>query len=214
MRGSAHLGAPTEWPVQGSRSVPSAASNWCATPAYTTRRRTYCVLPRHPRSNVNADQLGPWSPHSVAAVHEVFRSAPFRWFIAGGDSHALELALGRAWRSHDDLDVGVCPKDPGHLHRHLSDRDLRVGRRGRLVCCTATSRSCPSPVSDGPRHSPTAAYRFRPRKSLAELYAASEDGLLAPRGDRTLVMDTALKTPWPDCWPPAFTEFPHPCPPR
>lgn len=31
-------------------------------------------------------------------------------------------------------------------------------------------------------------------QSLAELYAASEDGLLAPRGDRTLVMDTALKT--------------------
>ena len=51
-------------------------------------------------------------------------------------------------------------------------------------------------------------------QSPAELYAASEDGLLAPRGDRTLVMDTALKTPWPDCWPPAFTEFPHPCPPR
>ena len=79
---------------------------------------------------MNADHLGPWSPLSVAAVHEVFRSAPFRWFIAGG--HALELALGRSWRSHDDLDVGVCRKDLVLLHRHLSDWDLQVAARGAL----------------------------------------------------------------------------------
>ena len=91
--------------------------------------RFYCVLPRHPGPNVNADQLGPWSPLPVAAVHEVFRSAPFRWFIAGG--HALELALGRSWRSHDDLDVGVCRKDLALLHRHLSDW-VQVAARGAL----------------------------------------------------------------------------------
>lgn len=79
---------------------------------------------------MNADRLDPWSPLSVAAVHEVFRSAAFRWFIAGG--HALELAMGRSWRSHDDLDVGVCRKDLGLLHRHLSDWDLHVAASGAL----------------------------------------------------------------------------------
>jgi hypothetical protein len=85
-----------------------------------------CPGTRHP--SLNADHLGPWSPLPVAAVREVFRTARFRWFIAGG--HALELALGSSWRRHDDLDVGVCRKDLDLVHRHLSDWDLHVAARG------------------------------------------------------------------------------------
>jgi hypothetical protein len=77
---------------------------------------------------VNADRLGRWAPLSVAAVREVFRLAAFRWFVAGG--HALELALGRSWREHEDLDVGVCRKDLALLRRYLSDWDLQIAVRG------------------------------------------------------------------------------------
>jgi hypothetical protein len=92
--------------------------------------RFYGVVtrPRHP--SVNADPLGLWSPLPVAAVSELFRTAPFRWFIAGG--HALELAVGRSWRRHDDVDVGVCLKDLDRLHRHLPDWDLHVAAGGVL----------------------------------------------------------------------------------
>jgi hypothetical protein len=67
----------------------------------------------------------------VDAVVGVFSRAPFRWWIGGG--HALELHLGRSWRSHDDVDVGVLRRDLPALYALLSDWDVRVGAAGRLT---------------------------------------------------------------------------------
>jgi hypothetical protein len=88
------------------------------------------LLPERGESDLNADDLGPWSPLSVAAVHEVFRGATFPWFVAGG--HALELALGRSWRSRQDLDVGVSRNDLELLHGYLADWELYVAAAGNL----------------------------------------------------------------------------------
>lgn len=75
---------------------------------------------------------GAWSPLDVTAVADVFEHAPFRWFVAGG--HALELALGRSWRGHDDVDVGVCREDLDGVHRHLSGGwDMHVAAAGDLA---------------------------------------------------------------------------------
>jgi hypothetical protein len=79
---------------------------------------------------MNADDLGPWSALSVAAAVEVFRDATFRWFVAGG--HALELALGRSWRTHHDLDVGVCRSDLELVHGYLGDWELYLAAAGHL----------------------------------------------------------------------------------
>lgn len=79
---------------------------------------------------MDADDLGAWEPLSVDAAHEVFRNATFRWFVAGG--HALDLAFGRSWRTHDDLDVGVCRQDLDRAYRHLEDWELYVAAAGRL----------------------------------------------------------------------------------
>jgi hypothetical protein len=79
---------------------------------------------------VNADDLGIWSPLSVAAAVDVFRDATFRWFLAGG--HALELALDASWRTQQDLDVGICRSDLDLVHSYLADWELYVAAAGRL----------------------------------------------------------------------------------
>lgn len=79
---------------------------------------------------MDGDDLGSWEPLDVAAAYAVFRHATFRWFVAGG--HALDLALGRSWRAHDDFDVGVCRTDLELAYRHLEDWELYVAAAGRL----------------------------------------------------------------------------------
>lgn len=79
---------------------------------------------------MDTDELGPWSPLSVAGAHEVFHDATFRWFVAGGQ--ALELALARSWRTHQDLDVGVCRSDLELVHGYLGDWELYLAAAGRL----------------------------------------------------------------------------------
>ena len=76
-------------------------------------------------------ELGPWEPLDLDTVVDVFSSAPFRWWISGG--HALELHLGRAWRAHDDTDLGVLRQDLGPLHALLSSWDVHVAAAGRLT---------------------------------------------------------------------------------
>lgn len=63
-------------------------------------------------------------------VVELFRDAPFRWWLSGG--HALEAHLGESWRSHDDTDVGIVRTDAARLLDVLPDWDVRVGAAGTL----------------------------------------------------------------------------------
>lgn len=81
-------------------------------------------------AGASEQEFGSWSPLSVTEASRLFRDAPFRWYICGG--HALDLAVGRSWRSHDDLDVGVCRRDLGAVHRYLTDWDLYVAADGHL----------------------------------------------------------------------------------
>jgi len=46
---------------------------------------------------------GVWEPASLAEVAGLFSRCPAPWWIAGG--YAIELAVGRAFREHSDIDV-------------------------------------------------------------------------------------------------------------
>ena len=80
---------------------------------------------------MSASELGPWDPLGLELVVDTFASAPFRWWVCGG--HALDLHLGRTWRDHEDIDVGVVRNDLRALHTLLSHWDLHVAAAGQLT---------------------------------------------------------------------------------
>lgn len=71
-----------------------------------------------------------WEPLAIAEVKSIFRDAPFRWWISGG--MALELFAGASWRSHDDIDVGVCRVDARRVYPWLGEWELYVAAGGSL----------------------------------------------------------------------------------
>ena len=52
---------------------------------------------------------GPWEVASLSEVAAVFSRAPVSWWIAGG--YAIELAVGDAFRQHEDIDVLLLRRD-------------------------------------------------------------------------------------------------------
>jgi hypothetical protein len=80
---------------------------------------------------MSGHELGPWEPLGVEATVDTFRAAPFRWWISGG--HALELHLGRSWRNHGDMDVGILGRDAAALRSTLDGWDIQVAAAGRLT---------------------------------------------------------------------------------
>ena len=79
---------------------------------------------------MSAAELGPWAPMSVGDVVEFFSATPINWWFAGGT--ALELHIGRAWRSHDDIDVGVCRAEVPLLVPLLDEWEIQVAAAGEL----------------------------------------------------------------------------------
>jgi hypothetical protein len=77
---------------------------------------------------VPAPELGPWEPLSLGATVDLFRAAPFRWWIAGG--RALELHLGRSWRHHDAAAGRLPPWSGGALEQSLHQNNLWARRAG------------------------------------------------------------------------------------
>lgn len=67
-------------------------------------------MPEHP-------PLGRWAPLTPSAVAAELAGWAGPWWIAGG--YALELALGRSWRPHDDVDVLVLRPSVPELHDAL-----------------------------------------------------------------------------------------------
>lgn len=66
--------------------------------------------------------LGAWAPLTPSAVGVELTGWAAPWWIAGG--HALELALGRSWRTHGDVDVLVLRTSTGELHDTLAGWEL------------------------------------------------------------------------------------------
>ena len=75
---------------------------------------------------MNVDH-GPWDPLPLAEAVDLFRKAPFRWWVSGG--HALELHVGRSWRSHDDTDISFCRDDARHLPEILAGAVLTLVKK-------------------------------------------------------------------------------------
>lgn len=68
--------------------------------------------------------FGEWKPISLDSVAELFGTADFPWWIAGG--WAIDLFVGRQTREHADIDVLVLRKDHGELRHHLAGWDLHA----------------------------------------------------------------------------------------
>ena len=77
------------------------------------------------------NELGAWTPMRRSDVVELFRPAGFRWWLSGG--HALELHVGRTWRDHDDIDVGVTRSEAAGLLEVLDGWDIHIGAAGVLT---------------------------------------------------------------------------------
>jgi hypothetical protein len=75
--------------------------------------------------------LGRWEPLDLTEVVQLFKDFPARWWISGG--HALELHLGRSWRPHDDIDVGVPREDSPRLGHTLRGWDVKIAASGILT---------------------------------------------------------------------------------
>ncbi|MDH4278494.1 MAG: hypothetical protein OEW83_10480 [Acidimicrobiia bacterium] len=66
---------------------------------------------------MTTEDLRTWAPLDLAELVALLGGADFRWWIAGG--HALELHLGRSWRAHVDVDVGILRSEAPAIHRWL-----------------------------------------------------------------------------------------------
>jgi hypothetical protein len=77
------------------------------------------------------DELGPWKPLGLTQVVEIFAKWPRTWWISGG--LALELCVGRSWRTHEDSDVGILRADVGALASVLVGWDIQVAVAGTLT---------------------------------------------------------------------------------
>jgi hypothetical protein len=81
-------------------------------------------------SHEDEDGLGSWDPLPLPELTEIFKSAPFRWWVAGGT--AIDLFLERVTRFHDDLDVEVLRADQIKVQRLLAPWDMHIAQDGRL----------------------------------------------------------------------------------
>jgi hypothetical protein len=70
------------------------------------------------------ERHGPWEALALSEVVRLFEDSSARWWIS--DEHALELHLGRSWRTHDDMDVGVLRGDASVLALLLEGRDIEI----------------------------------------------------------------------------------------
>jgi hypothetical protein len=77
-----------------------------------------------------ADTQFLWQPLRVAEAARVFDPLDIRWWVAGGE--ALDLAVGRATRTHGDLDIAVLRRDIGVLAQIRSEWDVHIAHDGRL----------------------------------------------------------------------------------
>ncbi|SEH01167.1 hypothetical protein SAMN05444920_11997 [Nonomuraea solani] len=73
---------------------------------------------------------GPWDAAPLAEVVALFRRLAAPWWVAGG--YAIELAVGRAFREHGDVDLGLLRRDQLGARRLLDGWDVHVAISGNL----------------------------------------------------------------------------------
>lgn len=67
---------------------------------------------------------GPWRPLTIDEARTELAACPAPWWFTGG--LALELWLGRSWRGHDDLDIGIRRIDAPTVLAHLEQLGWEV----------------------------------------------------------------------------------------
>ncbi|MFC4058926.1 nucleotidyltransferase domain-containing protein [Planomonospora corallina] len=67
---------------------------------------------------------GPWEPAPLDQVVALFQGLDAPWWVSGG--YAVELAVGRAYREHGDVDVSVLRRDQRAVRRLLAGWDYHV----------------------------------------------------------------------------------------
>lgn len=67
---------------------------------------------------------GPWEPAPLDHVNSLFRPLAAPWWVSGG--YTIELAVGRAYRDHGDVDISILRRDQLTVRRLLADRDCHV----------------------------------------------------------------------------------------
>ena len=63
------------------------------------------------------------APLSLQRLSTLFAPARFPWWVAGG--YAIELAVGHAFREHDDMDVLILRRDQASVRSLLASWDCR-----------------------------------------------------------------------------------------
>ncbi|GAA3681815.1 hypothetical protein GCM10022224_052590 [Nonomuraea antimicrobica] len=74
---------------------------------------------------------GPWDAAPLGDVVELMRGLTAPWWVAGG--YAIELAVGRAYREHGDVDVGLLRRDRLAVRRLLAGWDVHLAVAGTLA---------------------------------------------------------------------------------
>jgi hypothetical protein len=102
-----------------------------------------------------ADDLGTWSPLTVAEAYARFTGADFPWWIAGG--WAIDLFIGGQTRLHHDIEIVVLRRDhllvqaalaAWDIHAAPGDGTLRPWLRGEALPSEVHNTWCrPSPAA-------------------------------------------------------------------
>ena len=99
---------------------------------------------------------GPWEAASLSDVATIFSRADVPWWIAGG--YAIELAVGHAFREHEDIDVLLLRRDQLAVQEVLPSWEwwaadppgtLRPWKRGEILTADVIDIWC-RPGPSGP----------------------------------------------------------------
>jgi hypothetical protein len=82
------------------------------------------------REKIEPGRLGNWASTTPEEAASWFSSLTVPWWIAGG--WALDLFLGRQFREHGDLDVGVLRRDLPQLLATLPNWEIFEAQNGAL----------------------------------------------------------------------------------
>lgn len=89
---------------------------------------------------------GHWDPLTPQAVAELFKDAPFLWWVAGG--YAIEAFAGRTVREHADIDLGIFRDDEAELHRRLDGWDAHCADPPGILRPWLADETLPARVHD------------------------------------------------------------------